>query len=76
MIDEKALDAAAKRSYEYEGDRKGISYVGWDHEPEEVKAEWRESVRQALLPYLCALPDHSVDANKMVPGAMPAGAWR
>lgn len=47
-IDERALEAAAKRSYEFEGDRKHIAYVGWDNEPEDVKAEWRESVRVAV----------------------------
>lgn len=55
MVCERALGVAAKRSYEYVGDRKRISYVGWDNEPGEVRAEWRESVRQALEPYLQAL---------------------
>ena len=54
MIDSKALEHAAQRSYEYEGDRKGCSYVGWDREPEDVKAEWRASVRTAVLAYLSA----------------------
>ena len=56
MIDSKALEHAAQRSYEYEGDRKGCSYVGWAREPEDVKAEWRASVRTAVLAYLATSP--------------------
>ena len=64
MIDSKALEHAAQRSYEYEGDRKGCSYVGWAREPEDVKAEWRASVRTVVLAYLSASP---------APGAIAPG---
>jgi len=38
------VEQAARASYEYEGDRKGIDYAGWDLEPENVKRQWRASV--------------------------------
>ena len=56
-IPDEAVQAAAKHSYEYEGDRKGILYVGWEYEGDEVREQWCSSVRQviaAALPYLSA----------------------
>lgn len=53
-INEAALEAATKHIYEDKGDRKGVMYVGWEHEPEEVKAQWREDVRVSVEAYLRA----------------------
>ena len=50
-IDAGALEAAAQHSYEWEGDRRGISYAGWSLEPDAVKDEWRNSVREAVSAY-------------------------
>lgn len=50
-LDPLSLEIAARRSYEYEGDRRGLSYVGWEREPEDVKAEWRSSVSTAIKAY-------------------------
>jgi hypothetical protein len=47
-ISEAEVERAARRSYQYEGDRRGIDYAGWDMEPEGVKEEWRASCRAAL----------------------------
>lgn len=47
-----AIEAAAKRSYKYEGDRRGIHYIGWENEPEKVREEWRASVRVPITAYL------------------------
>lgn len=51
-INETALEAATRRIYEDKGDRIGIKYVGWEHEPEEVKNEWRQDVRLTVAAYL------------------------
>ncbi len=51
-----AIDAAARRSYEYEGARKSIAYIGWEREPQSVRDEWRASVMVAVAGYLDALP--------------------
>lgn len=48
-ISDEMVERAAIRSYEYEGDKRGIRYAGWEFEPESVKAEWRDSVRVALV---------------------------
>lgn len=48
---EQAIEAAAKRIYEIKGDRLGKDYIGWDKEPEEVKAEWRVDVRATIDAY-------------------------
>lgn len=56
-IPDEAVQAAAKRSYEYEGDRKGLLYVGFENEPEDTQEQWRNSVKEAILgalPYLSA----------------------
>ena len=50
------VEQAARASYEYEGDRKGIDYAGWDLEPENVKRQWRESV---TVPLAVALADNA-----------------
>jgi hypothetical protein len=47
-ISEAEVERAARRSYQYEGDKRGIDYAGWDMEPEGVKEEWRASCRVAL----------------------------
>jgi hypothetical protein len=49
---ENAVEVAAKRSYEYEGDRRGIRYIGWEAEPEKVREEWRASVRVPITAYM------------------------
>ena len=51
-IEEEALEAAARRIYEDKGDRKGVIYVGWDHEPAEVRGRWIEDVRVSVSEYL------------------------
>ena len=54
-IPEQAVTEAAKRSYEYEGDRRGICYIGWDNEPSKVREDWMNSVRTVLtaaLPFI------------------------
>lgn len=71
MIDSKALEHAAQRSYEYEGDRKGCSYVGWDREPEEVKIEWRDSVGVAVAAYLSATSPAAEIAGTVGDGWQP-----
>jgi hypothetical protein len=55
-VSETALEAATKAIYEDKGDRKGVMYIGWDHEPEDVKAQWRVDVRFSVEKYLAALP--------------------
>lgn len=55
-LDAAALEEAARQSYEYEGDRKRISFIGWDREPEAVKSEWRASVVVAVRAYLANRP--------------------
>jgi hypothetical protein len=52
MTHSEAVEAAAKHSYEHEGDRKGVFYIGWENEPEEVKAEWRGCVSEPIAAYL------------------------
>lgn len=52
-----ALEAATKAIYEDKGDRKGVNYVGWEHEPENVKAQWRVDVRFSIEAYLAALTE-------------------
>ena len=54
--EEALVEQAARASYEYEGDRKGIDYAGWDLEPESVKRQWRESV---AVPLAVALADNA-----------------
>jgi len=54
--EEALVEQAARASYEYEGDRKGIDYAGWDLEPENVKRQWRESVS---VPLAVALADNA-----------------
>lgn len=54
---ERAIEAAARHSYIYEGDRKGCSYIGWEREPEDIKQEWRESVVAVVDAYEAALKD-------------------
>jgi hypothetical protein len=53
-INEAALEAASRHIYEDKGDRKGVLYVGWDHEPEKIKKQWREDVRVSVEAYLRA----------------------
>lgn len=53
-LDPLALDAAARRVYEDKGDRIGVIYVGWDAEPESVKAQWRADVSVSVSAYLAA----------------------
>lgn len=55
LIDVTALEKAATHSYEWEGDRKGILYVGWEHEPDHVREKWRRSVLEPLRVYLIAI---------------------
>lgn len=55
-ISEIALEAATKAIYEDKGDRKGVMYIGWEHEPEDVKARWRVDVRFSVEKYLASLP--------------------
>lgn len=52
---DQAIEAAAKFIYEDKGDRKGIEYIGWHKEPEEVKDEWRRDVRATIDAYDAAL---------------------
>jgi hypothetical protein len=47
-VSEAEVERAALRSYQYEGDKRGIDYAGWDMEPEGVKEEWRASCRVVL----------------------------
>lgn len=49
-----AIEAAAQAIYEIKGDRKGIEYIGWDKEPDEVKDDWREDVRATIDAYEAA----------------------
>ncbi len=58
-LDMDALEAASKRIYEDKGDRKGVLYIGWDDEPESVKAQWRDDVRVSVEAYLAACPSKS-----------------
>lgn len=53
-VDPIGLEAASIRIYEDKGDRKGICYVGWSAEPEDVKAQWRDDVRVSIAAYLAA----------------------
>ena len=65
-IEPAAIETSAKHSYEYEGDRRFIKYVGWDNENEATKEEWRESIRQSVNAYLAALAQTS-PAEVVVP---------
>lgn len=56
QLNEAAIEAATKFIYENKGDRKGILYVGWDAETEEVRQSWRNDVRPTIEAYLRALP--------------------
>lgn len=53
-LSETAIEAAAQRVYEDKGDRKGIVYVGWNNEPDDVKERWRKDVRVSVKAYLTA----------------------
>ena len=55
MARDEAIEAAAKSIYEDKGDRKGIDYVGWDNEPDEVRDQWRVDVRRSIDAYEAAL---------------------
>ena len=50
-----AIEAAARAIYEIKGDRKGIEYIGWDREPDDVKEDWRTDVRATVDAYETAL---------------------
>src|SRR3990167_7734802 len=47
-LDPVALEAAARKSYEQKGKRKGINYIGWGEEPDSIKAEWIFDVKEAI----------------------------
>jgi len=53
-LDPVALEAAARKSYEQKGKRKGINYIGWGEEPDSIKAEWIFDVKEAITAYLTA----------------------
>ena len=55
MTRDDAIEAAAKSIYESKGDRLGKDYIGWDKEPDEVKADWRLDVRATIEAYEAAL---------------------
>jgi hypothetical protein len=60
-VSEIAIEAAAQRVYEDKGDRKGIAYIGWANEPDDVKERWRTDVRVSVEAYLtAALSDQAV----------------
>ena len=56
MTRDEAIESAAKAIYEQKGDRLGKDYIGWEHEPEEVKRHWRVDVRATIDAYEAALP--------------------
>ena len=51
---EQAIEVAARFIYENKGDRLGKDYIGWDKEPDDVKAEWRNDVRITINAYEAA----------------------
>lgn len=59
MTRDEAIEAAAEHIYEDKGDRKGIHYIGWEAEPEEVKEAWRVDVRATIVAYEAALQQKS-----------------
>ncbi len=48
---EKAIEFAAQHIYEEKGHRLGKDFIGWDKEPEGVKADWLIDVRATIDAY-------------------------
>jgi hypothetical protein len=73
----RAIEAATQRIYEDKGDRKGVNYIGWEFEPEEVKAQWREDVSVSVVAYLTALEAEGMVVVPRIPSMMmiEAGNW-
>jgi hypothetical protein len=46
-----AIEAAAKHIYEAKGKRLGKDFIGWNREPDHIKAEWRQDVRETIDAY-------------------------
>ncbi|MGE4339431.1 MAG: hypothetical protein AB7E55_26195 [Pigmentiphaga sp.] len=60
---EAAIEAAARQSYEYEGHRKGVKYIGWENELDDIRSEWRSSVRVVLDAYEARIRAALVDGG-------------
>lgn len=51
MTRDEAIELAARHIYETKGDRIGVRYIGWEHEPIVVRDEWIRDVRISIDAY-------------------------